>query len=314
MTAERLRCGNCRQAMRPLALEAHYGQRVQIDLCGPCHLVWFDTVESARLTGLAMLDLLGEMVSAQREPHEVLRAAVGCPRCAGPLNLVHNQTRWGRTLQLECHRRHGAYQTFSQFLSEKGLIRPLSSADRAALMQREGGLACLNCGAALGAGDQRCSYCDALPGMVDVARLARALDPDGATESHAVHRTAARHASLHCVACGAPLPAGPAVQCGHCKATLATGQLAQAHAAVSELSAALQVHRTTPAPHVRAKRLAQLSGDLPRRWEDVRKMQSEAQAPAVDTDVELWPLIREHPWVSAVVAALVLSYFYFSER
>ena len=45
-----------------------------------------------------------------------------CPRCAGKLKIVHNQSRWGRSSQLQCMRRHGAYQSFAQFLEEKGLL------------------------------------------------------------------------------------------------------------------------------------------------------------------------------------------------
>ncbi|HEX6707941.1 MAG TPA: hypothetical protein VF169_24590 [Albitalea sp.] len=293
--------------MERLALDGHYGQRVELDLCPPCHLVWFDGVETVRLTGTGMLALLGEMAQAQREAHQVLRRDARCARCAGVLKPVHNRSRWGATLQLECLRRHGAYQTFAQFLSEKGLVRPLSSADRAALMQRGGGLHCLNCGAAMGANDARCSYCDSTPGMVDVARLARALDPDGATESHAIHSTAAQHASLQCLACGAPLPKGQAVQCGQCGATLAVGQLGQAHQAVSALEQALRAHAQTPAPHVVARRMLQLEGDLPRRREWARRMEEETrQAYGGGADRGFLDEWREQPAMVITVAGLLL--------
>src|SRR5690606_7025234 len=136
-------------------------------------------MESVRLSGSGALALVTAMAAAHAEPHHTLAADARCPRCAGGLKPVHNLSRWGRTLQLECRRRHGIYQTFAQFLSEKGLIRPLSAADRAALARRPDGLTCLNCGAPLGAQDERCSHCDSLPGMIDVARLAAALDPEG---------------------------------------------------------------------------------------------------------------------------------------
>lgn len=293
--------------MRRLILDGHYGQRVEIDLCPPCHLVWFDAIESVRLTGTGMLALLGEMAQAQREPHQLLKEDARCVRCAGRLKSVHNRSRWGATLQLECLRAHGAYQTFAQFLSEKGLVRPLSSADRASLLRREQGLHCLNCGAAMAAQDQRCSYCNSSPGMIDVARLARALDPDGATETHAVHNTAARHAALQCLACGAPLPPGQALQCDHCGATLAVGQLSQAHAAVSVLEAALRAHAQSPAPHVRARRLAQLEGDLPRRREWARQMEAESRGAASEPDDrDFWDDLRERPRSVAAAAGLLL--------
>jgi len=290
-----------------LVLDGHYGRQVDIDRCAPCHLVWFDTVESVRLSGTGMLALLGDMAQAQREPHRLLRADARCPRCDGRLRVIHNRTRWGSTRQLECPRQHGVYQTFAQFLAEKGLVRPLGSADRAALLARDPGLACLNCGAPVGARDARCRHCDSVPGLIDVARLASALDPDGATAAHAVHATAPQRAALHCLACGAALRKDLSVRCEQCGATLAVGQLSQAHAAVGVLEAALRAHALVPAPHVRARRLAALEGDLPRRRAWVREMEAEAGADrqAVD-DAGFWDDLRERPWTVAVAAALLL--------
>jgi predicted nucleic acid-binding Zn ribbon protein len=306
--ADLLPCGNCGQAMRRLVLAGHYGRQVEIDACGPCHLVWFDNVESVRLSGPGMLELLDAMVQAQSEPHHVLQTAARCPRCAGALKTIHNRSRWGPTVQLECQRGHGAYQTFAQFLSEKGLIRPLGARDRAALLRDRNGLACLNCGAAMGQDDTRCSYCDALPGMVDVARLASALDPEGATESHAVHGAAARHASLHCLACGAPLPDGQTVHCGSCGATLAVAQLADAHAAVTVLAGALRAHALSPAPHVVERRLARLDADLPKRREWARGMEAEAARNGWESgeDRGFWDDLRETPYTVAAFAVFLL--------
>lgn len=262
--------------MRRLALAGHYGKQVEIDLCPPCHLVWFDALESVRLAGSGMLSLLGEMALGQQQAHHLLGAAASCPRCAGALKTVHNRSRWGPTLQLECRQGHGCYQTFAQYLSEKGLVRPLSVVDRARLMAQPHGLHCLNCGGAIGQGDERCSFCDGVPGLFDVARLARALDPEGATEQHAVHTTAARHKALACLACGAPLPQGQSSHCDHCGATLAVGSLAEAHEAVKVLEQALREHASRPAAHVVRRRLDALDRNLARQRDDAKEMQRQA--------------------------------------
>src|SRR5690606_4892128 len=160
-----------------------------------------------------------------------------------------------------------------------------------------------------GARDERCSHCDSLPGMIDVARLAAALDPEGATEQHAVHRTAARHASLHCIACGAPLPDGQALQCGHCGATLAAGSLKEAQRGVAVLAEALRAHERSPAPHVRERRLAALEGDLSRRREWARQMEAEARAAGLDEGEEGGSFLedlRERPLQTAAAVALLL--------
>lgn len=276
MTGPAPRCGNCREPMQPLGLEGHYGRPVEIDTCAHCHLIWFDSVEAARLTGPSLLTLLREMAAAQRIPHRTL-GDLRCARCSGRLKQVHNRSRWGQTLQFECLRQHGAYQTFAAFLSEKGLVRPMSSADRAALLAA-GGIDCLNCGAALAAGDATCSYCESVPGMFDVARLARALDPEGATRDNGVHRTQARRESRECLACGAAIPGEQSVRCLQCGATLAVGRVTDALDAVGSLETALREHQRNPAPHVKAQRLARLQGDLDRRRAWNREMEDSARA------------------------------------
>jgi hypothetical protein len=274
-----LRCANCGGAMRALELAGHYGRPVEIDVCEPCHLVWFDTVESARLAGPGLLDLVSTMAGAQALAHQPLRPALACTRCREPLKPVHNLTRWGRSMQLECPQRHGSAQTFAMFLAEKGLVRPLGSADRARLAA-SGELPCLNCGAPLATGDAECRWCGSVPSLIDVARLARALDPEGATEAHAVHRQAAARGVLGCMACGAALPSHELLACPHCAATLATPRLADAAAQVQSLGPALREHAERPAAHVVQRRLARLAEDAERRREWAAEMQAEADARA----------------------------------
>lgn len=301
-----LACGNCGRPMRRLQWPGHYGGSVEIDLCPACHLVWFDLTETAHLNGPALLALIGEMAAAQSLPHEVLSPTAACARCRGPLKTVHNQSRWGRSLQLACVARHGAWQTFAQFLAEKGLLRPMSSADRARLQQRDGRLDCVNCGAAIGPADEHCPFCASVPSVLDVARLARALDPEGATAGHAVHRAAAEHGALQCAACGAALPPGQGLQCGQCGATLAVSRLAHVHAAVDALAPALHAHAARPAPHVVKRRLEALDADLPRRREWAATMAAEArQANPESGAFDAWFNGGSKAW-RAVALALLL--------
>jgi hypothetical protein len=272
-----LACGNCREPMQRLALPGHYGRGVEIDLCGSCHLVWFDLTETARLTGPALLDLIGAMARTQSLPHVTLRADAGCARCGATLKTVHNRSRWGESLHLECRAHHGAYQSFAQFLQEKGLLRPMSRLDRAQLLERQGRIDCVNCGATLGKADAECPYCRSVPSLLDVARLAHALDPEGVIETQAVHMQAASPGALRCAACGAALPPGLSIGCAQCGATLAISRLADAHAQVATLGPALRAHAQRPAPQVVKRRLEALDADLPRRREAVAKMEDEAR-------------------------------------
>ncbi len=299
-------CGNCRQPLQQLALPGHYGRSVELDLCAPCHLVWFDQTETARLSGTGLLELIGTMAHSQTLPHEPLHAEPRCPRCSGELKTVHNRTRWGRSLQLECRRGHGAYQTFAQFLQEKGLLRAMSHLDRAQLLQRAGRIDCVNCGAALGANDEQCSFCRSVPSLLDVARLARALDPEGALAPQTVHATRAQQEALQCAACGAALPHEQSLACAQCGAILAISRLSDAHASVAALGPALRAHAQKPAPEVVQRRLEALEGDLPRRREWAAKMQAEAdQAYGRESDAGSLFSSTTNP-LRAVLIALVI--------
>lgn len=305
-------CGNCGRPMQSLSLQGHYGRQVEIDSCAPCHLLWFDPVESARLSSLGLLALIGHLAEAHALAHTAARPGLHCPRCQGPLNQVHNRTRWGPSLQLECRQGHGSWQSFGQFLAEKGLLRPLSSADRARAHAR-GAVHCINCGGALSSTDQDCPWCGSVPALVDVARLAHALDPEAATAGHAVHGVAPSATTLHCLACGAAQPAGNAWQCVQCGATLALPGLAEAHRHVSTLGPALKAHALKPAPHVVKQRLdAQQAGlDRQRAW--ANDMQAEADQrmgrgapdePPFGLKDSVW--LKDRPWLGAGVAAALM--------
>ena len=261
-----------------LALQGHYGRALELDLCAPCHLVWFDSIEAAQLAGPSLLALVGEMASAQTLAHTPLRPQMGCLRCRGPLRTVHNPSRFGDSLQLECAQRHGAWQSFAQFLHQKGLLRPMSSADRRRALQRDGALQCVNCGGNMSQTDIRCSWCTSVPAVVDVARLALALDPEGATRRHAVHQRPGEAGALNCQACGAAQAPDASWLCMSCGATLTAPGLAEAHRQVSALGPALAAHAHRPAPHVVRERLARDQPALERQRERAAEMQRQADA------------------------------------
>jgi hypothetical protein len=313
-----LLCGNCREPMRRLTLPGHYGMPVEIDLCAGCHLVWFDTTEGARLSGPAMLALIGAMAEAQSLPHQALCREPRCPRCSRGLTTVHNRSRWGQSLQLSClTHRHGAHQSFAEFLQEKGLLRPMSLADRNKLLASAGRIDCVNCGAEVGVSDEHCPFCRSVPNVLDVARLAQALDPEGALAPQAVHGIQAQQGAMQCGACGAALPPGQSLSCAQCGATLAVSRLAEVHARVDELSAALKAHAAKPAPDVVKRRLEALHADVPRRREWVADMQADArQQSRVDEEFDWGSLLSPgtNPVRAVFIALLIWFAWYFWPR
>jgi len=300
-----LTCGNCRQPMQRLALEGHYGRTVDVDLCRHCDLVWFDDIESAQLSGAALLSLIGAMAESHTLPHELLRDGARCPRCDGALELVHNLSRWGRSSQLQCRRRHGAYQSFAQFLEEKGLLRPMSTIDRAKLLRDRGRIDCVNCGGAIGKDDALCPWCRSIPSLLDVARLAHALDPLDTIEPPALYRAPEQQGALHCAACGAALPPGETISCSQCGATLAIASLAEANARVQALAPALRAAAERPSTEVVRRRLEAIEADLPRRREWAQQMQDEADAHRGRTvDRSDWSELSERWRIPAVALAV----------
>jgi hypothetical protein len=119
-----------------------------------------------------------------------------------------------------------------------------------------------------------------VPAVVDVARLALAIDPEGATRHHAVHQRPGDAGALNCQACGAAQPPGAKEEarwlCQACGATLTAPGLAEAHRQVSALGPALRAHAERPAPHVVQERLARQQPALQRQRDRAREMQAEA--------------------------------------
>ena len=313
-----LACGNCRQPMQRLALPGHYASRVELDLCPHCDLVWFDLTETAQLTGPALLALIDHMARSHAVRHEVLRRDPRCPRCEGRLGIVHNQSRWGRSSQLQCERRHGAYQSFAQFLGEKGLLRSMSRVDRAKLLRDKGRIDCVNCGANIEAKDERCRFCESVPSLLDIARLARALDPHDNIEPHAVLAVHARAGALQCAACGVALPPGETISCSQCGATLAITDLDSANAAVQALAPALHAAAEKPSPAVVKRRLDALDADLPRRREWAAGMERDARERRGHEDESFeWSSLWQRgskPVRAAIVALVVIGAWNFWKR
>jgi hypothetical protein len=154
----------------------------------------------------------------------------------------------------------------------------MSLVDRAKLLRDRGRIDCINCGGEIAKEDERCRWCRSIPSLLDVARLARALDPLDTIEPPAVYRAAARQGALHCAACGAALREGDTISCSQCGATLAITSLADAHAQVRALAPALHAAAARPSPEVVKRRLDALDQDLPRRREWVASMQADADA------------------------------------
>ena len=222
-------CTSCQQPLKEIKLEGHYGQSVSADVCGNCHLVWFDAFESVRLSGLGWVSLLREMMATPRAAQTV-PPAMQCVRCHGALKAVRNLTRFGRTAALECPRGHGHFQGFALLLAERGLVRTLNTRDLTALKEENTQPSCLNCGAPvtqvpteLSGQTPECSYCETPLMLFDLPRLTQAL-----LVRHGEALTVdepSEQLAIACAGCGQPLDATQDTRCEACDHVVAIPSL-----------------------------------------------------------------------------------------
>lgn len=267
-------CSNCAQPLRVLALEGHYGREVEIDLCDSCCLIWFDTVETARLAGPGVAQLIGVIHEAMSgEPHShamTLAAAQRCAVCNAGLKTVFNFSRFGRTSQLQCLNGHGYYQTFMLYLAEKGFVRPMMWKDVAAVGGRQ--LFCANCGAGLPPRPhEACPYCQSAVGVLDPARLAKATAIDRSAPDIAPDR----RDQQHCHACGGAIDPTRDVSCPQCQAFVRRKDTGAALAAID----AMRDAPPEPAPERRPERKRRRKS-----WWMKEVSEDQEPAPAVATN------------------------------
>jgi Transcription factor zinc-finger len=224
-------CTSCQQSFTEVKLEGHYGQSVTADVCGNCHLVWFDAFESVRLSGLGWVGLLREMIATPRAAQNA-PAKMQCVRCHGSLKAVRNLTRFGRTAALECERGHGHLQGFALLLAERGLVRTINSRDLAALKEENTQPSCLNCGApvedvptALSGQTPQCRHCETPLMLFDLPRLTQALL---VRHGDALQIEEPRQQlAMACRGCGQPLDATQDTSCETCGHVVALPSLSQ---------------------------------------------------------------------------------------
>lgn len=244
--------------MQHLELPTHGVRPVVLDHCTPCRLVWFDALESVQLDDLGWVRLLRELQQGDGVPlAQALTPRRACPRCAEPLKVVRNRTRFGLFAALECPRGDGHLHGHSGLLAEKGLVRPLGAAERRALATERHGLACLNCGGPAAAGDERCSWCGTALVVIDLPRLAHAirLRTGGMGDSPTAR---GQHVAWACHGCGAALDPGRDVQCPHCEHLLVAQRLPDIEPMLAEAEAELAA-----AAAATAQRLARYPSQQP---------------------------------------------------
>ena len=120
---------------------------VELDLCFPCQVIWFDDFESSQLAPGGVIELFRLIHQHRDDAPRPLAERLPCPRCGEALLHAIDRVRSGVFNYHRCLQRHGRLTSFAQFMTEKGFVRQLSGAELTRLRAAIGVVRCNSCGA-----------------------------------------------------------------------------------------------------------------------------------------------------------------------
>lgn len=187
--------------MDALAFESHLGATVSIDACWPCHLIWFDHLESSSLSAASVIELFKRIHQAQSSPTAAARNTVSnnmsCPSCATGLKLTNDIQKNGRFSYHRCHQGHGRATSFTQFLREKNFIRSLNPLEIKKLSVSIKQIRCSSCGASVDlTHDTSCTHCGSAIAVLDHDAVEKALTALQAQQAKQLGTTAEARARV----------------------------------------------------------------------------------------------------------------------
>lgn len=170
-------CPNCRGETATLTLAARDTVRaIEADACAACNLLWFDRLESLRLSPSSVLEVFRFVGAAAGQARNTLASSFGCPRCSMRLAPTQDLQRTTRFTYWRCERDGGQLITFQQFLRQKNFVRTPSAAELAKLRETVRQVSCSQCGAPIDlATDSACTHCGAPIALIDPDGVAKAV-------------------------------------------------------------------------------------------------------------------------------------------
>ncbi len=171
-----MRCSSCNSAMERVTLASHMGTTVEIDVCWPCRVIWFDNLESASLSPGSVIELFKRIHMARDGNRNFLKSVTGCPICATTLKNTSDLGKSGRFSYARCENCHGRLISFVQFLREKSFIRSLQPHEISALSVTVKQIRCSSCGGPINLeSDKACTHCGAAISVLDEVAVEKAL-------------------------------------------------------------------------------------------------------------------------------------------
>lgn len=171
-----MHCPSCSGAMESVTLAAHIGTPVGIDACWPCHVIWFDNMESTSLSPGSVIEMFRRIHAARDDGRNLLKMVVACPVCETTLKNTTDLAKGGRFSYSRCANGHGRLISFVQFLREKNFIRSLQPHEIATLSVRVKQIRCSSCGGPISLeSDKACTHCGSAISVLDEAAVEKAL-------------------------------------------------------------------------------------------------------------------------------------------
>ena len=162
--------------MQATAFRTHLDTPLEVDICWPCHLIWFDHLESVSMSAQSVIDLFTRIHAQHKDVRNLVSLTGSCPTCNRALVQSFDISRTGRFQYCRCPDGHGRLITFVQFLREKHFVRTLSEAELHKLSANVRQIRCSSCGAGIDiAHDAACTHCGSPVSVLDEAAVAKAL-------------------------------------------------------------------------------------------------------------------------------------------
>jgi DNA-directed RNA polymerase subunit RPC12/RpoP len=169
-------CPSCGARMQSHVLHGHSTERITVDVCFPCHVLWLDGHESVELSAGGTLELCRLIGRNAAGPRQALAQRFACPRCRKTLAHTHDLTRSGRFTYHRCASGHGRMTPFFDFLREKHFVRTLTQTEIARMRQFIREVRCSSCGAAVHIErDAKCGHCGTALAMLDPQAVEKAV-------------------------------------------------------------------------------------------------------------------------------------------
>lgn len=182
-----MHCPSCHSGMEVVALQNHIGLPVEIDMCQPCQMIWFDHLESVSLSAGSVIEMFKRIHATRDATRNLVGMQPDCPICATRLASANDLARGGRFTYHRCTNGHGRLIAFTQFLREKNFIRSLQAHEIKALSVKVKQVRCSSCGAGVNIeNDSACRHCGSPVSVLDEAAVEKAL---GALHEKEIHRT-----------------------------------------------------------------------------------------------------------------------------